>query len=102
MAQKLGLDPQTFFDIASVSSGQSWSVTTYCPVPGVGPQTPADNGYKGGFATGLMLKDLKLAMEAAETAKVDAQMGRRAKELYEAFDAAGNGGRDFSAFIETL
>ncbi len=102
MAQKLGLDPQTFFDIASVSSGQSWSVTTYCPVPGVGPQTPADNGYKGGFATGLMLKDLKLAMEAAQTARVDAQMGRRAKELYEAFDAAGNGGRDFSAIIETL
>ena len=102
MAQKLGLDPQTFFDIASVSSGQSWSVTTYCPMPGVGPQTPADNGYKGGFATGLMLKDLKLAMEAAATAKVDAQMGRRAKELYEAFDAAGNGGRDFSAIIETL
>ncbi len=102
MAKKLGLDPQTFYDIASVSSGQSWSVTSYCPLPGVGPATPADNEYKGGFATGLMLKDLRLAMEAAETAGVDAQMGRHARELYEAFDAAGNGGRDFSAIIETL
>jgi 3-hydroxyisobutyrate dehydrogenase len=102
MAQRLGLDPQVFYDIASVSSGQSWSVTSYCPVPGVGPKTPADNDYQGGFATALMLKDLKLAMEAAQTAGIDPQMGRRAKELYEAFDAAGNGGLDFSAIIRTL
>jgi 3-hydroxyisobutyrate dehydrogenase len=102
MAGKLGLDPQTFFDISSVSSGQCWSMTSYCPVPGVGPTTPADNGYQGGFATGLMLKDLKLAMEAAETAALDPQMGRRAKELYEAFDAAGNGAVDFSGIIRTL
>ena len=102
MAQRLGLDPQVFYDIASVSSGQSWSVTSYCPVPGVGPKTPADNGYQGGFATALMLKDLKLAIEAAQTAQMDPQMGRRAKELYEAFDAAGNGGLDFSAIIRTL
>jgi 3-hydroxyisobutyrate dehydrogenase len=102
MAQRLGLDPQVFYDIASVSSGQSWSVTSYCPVPGVGPKTPADNDYQGGFATALMLKDLKLAMEAAETAQIDPQMGRRAKELYEAFDAAGNGALDFSAIIKTL
>src|SRR6478736_3550432 len=102
MAQKLGLDPQVFYDIASVSSGQSWSVTSYCPVPGVGPKTPADNDYQGGFAAALMLKDLKLAMEAAATAGIDPQMGRRAKELYEAFDAAGNGGLDFSAIIRTL
>jgi len=101
MAQKLGLDPQVFYDIASVSSGQSWSVTSYCPVPGVGPQTPADNGYQGGFATTLMLKDLRLAMQAADTAEVDAKMGRRAMELYEAFEQAGNGGLDFSAIIET-
>ncbi|MAX14903.1 MAG: 3-hydroxyisobutyrate dehydrogenase, partial [Sphingobium sp.] len=65
MARKLGLDPQTFYDISSVSSGQSWSMTSYCPVPNVGPQTPADNGYQGGFAVGLMLKDLKLASAAA-------------------------------------
>jgi 3-hydroxyisobutyrate dehydrogenase len=102
MAQKLGLDPQVFYDIASVSSGQSWSVTSYCPIPGVGPKTPADNDYKGGFATALMLKDLKLAMEAAATADIDPRMGRRAKELYEAFDAAGNGGLDFSAIIKTV
>ena len=102
MAQRLGLDPQVFYDIASVSSGQSWSVTSYCPVPGVGPQTPADNDYQGGFATALMLKDLRLAMEAAEIAETDPKMGRRAKELYEAFEAAGNGGLDFSAIIRTL
>ena len=65
LAQKLGLDPQKFFDIASVSSGQCWSLTSYAPLPGVGPTTPADNGYKGGFAAALMLKDLRLAMEAA-------------------------------------
>ena len=102
MAQKLGLDPQTFYDISSISSGQSWSMTSYCPVPGVGPKTPADNGYNGGFATALMLKDLKLAMEAAQTAGIDPKIGQRARELYEAFDAAGNGPRDFSAYIETL
>ncbi len=102
MAEKLGLDPQTFYDISSVSSGQCWSMTSYCPVPGVGPQSPADNGYQGGFATGLMLKDLRLAMEAAESAGIDPQIGRRAKELYEAFDAAGNGQVDFSGIIRTL
>ena len=102
MAQKLGLDPQVFYDIASVSSGQSWSVTSYCPVPGVGPQTPADNDYQGGFATALMLKDLKLAMQAAGTAGVDPQMGKRAAELYAAFEQAGNGGLDFSAIIRTV
>lgn len=102
MAQKLGLDPQTFYDISSVSSGQCWSMTSYCPVPGVGPKSPADNDYQGGFATGLMLKDLKLAMAAAETAGLDTKMGRRARELYEEFDAEGNGGRDFSSIIQTL
>ncbi|QSB44207.1 3-hydroxyisobutyrate dehydrogenase [Tsuneonella flava] len=102
MAQKLGLDPQTFYDISSVSSGQCWSMTSYCPLPGVGPQSPADNGYQGGFATGLMLKDLKLAMDAAATAGVDPKMGARAKELYEAFDAAGNSTVDFSGIIRTM
>ena len=102
MAQRLGLDPQTFYDISSVSSGQCWSMTSYCPVPGVGPQSPADNGYQGGFATALMLKDLKLAMDAAKTAGSEVPMGQRATELYEAFAAAGNGGMDFSAIIQTL
>jgi len=102
LAERLGLDQQTFFDISSKASGQSWSMTSYCPVPGVGPQSPADNQYQGGFATALMLKDLKLAMEAAETAGSQTPMGLRARELYEAFDQAGNGGLDFSAIIKTL
>jgi 3-hydroxyisobutyrate dehydrogenase len=102
LAQKLGLDPQTFFDIASVSSGQCWSLTSYAPLPGVGPTTPADNGYKGGFAAALMLKDLRLAMEAAASVDADVPMGSRARELYEAFVAADPDHRDFSAIIQTL
>ncbi len=102
LADKLGLDLQTFFDISSKASGQSWSMTAYCPVPGVGPQSPADNGYQGGFAAGLMLKDLKLAMEAAQTAGAKVPMGQRAEELYEAFANAGNAGVDFSGIIKTL
>lgn len=102
MARKLGLDLQTFFDISSKASGQNWSMTSYCPVPGVGPQSPADNDYQGGFATALMLKDLKLAMEAASAVGADVPMGRRAAELYEAFDRAGSGNLDFSAIIRTL
>jgi 3-hydroxyisobutyrate dehydrogenase len=101
MAQKLGLDPQTFYDISSVSSGQNWSMTSYCPVPGVGPQSPSDNDYQGGFATALMLKDLKLAMEAAETSGSLTPLGKHAQEIYEAF-AVENGGLDFSAIIKTL
>ena len=102
LAQKLGLDPQTFFDISSVSSGQSWSMTSYCPVPGVGPDTPADRDYQGGFAAALMLKDLKLSQEAAAGAGVATPMGARAAELYQAFADAGSGGLDFSAIIDTL
>ena len=102
LADKLGLDLQTFFDISSKASGQSWSMTAYCPVPGVGPQSPADNGYQGGFAAGLMLKDLKLAMEAAQAAGAKVPMGQRAEELYEAFANAGNAGVDFSGIIKTL
>ncbi|WP_068078112.1 3-hydroxyisobutyrate dehydrogenase [Novosphingobium lentum] len=102
MAEKLGLDLQTFYDISSKASGQNWSMTSYCPVPGVGPQTPADNGYQGGFATALMLKDLKLAMAAAKDAGADVPMGSRAEELYAKFAEAGNGGLDFSAIIKTL
>ena len=102
MAQKLGLDPQTFYDISSVSSGQNWSMTSYCPVPGVGPQSPSDNEYQGGFATALMLKDLRLAMEAAESSDSATPMGQRAAALYEDFNGAGNGGLDFSAIIKML
>ena len=102
MAQKLGLDLQTFYDISSQASGQCWSMTSYCPVPGVGPETPADRGYEGGFATALMLKDLRLAMEAAQSVNATVQMGERATQLYEAFAASGHGGKDFSAIITTM
>ena len=101
MAEKLGLDPQTFYDISSVSSGQNWSMTSYCPVPGVGPVTPADNDYQGGFAAGLMLKDLKLAMEAAQVAGARVELGDHARAIYEAF-AKDNAGTDFSGIIRTL
>ena len=102
MAEKLGLDLQTFYNISSKASGQSWSMTSYCPAPGVGPASPADNGYQGGFAAALMLKDLKLAMEAAASVGAKVPMGQRAEELYAAFAASGNGGTDFSGIIKTL
>ncbi|MFN3864137.1 MAG: 3-hydroxyisobutyrate dehydrogenase [Erythrobacter sp.] len=101
MAEKLGLDPQIFYDIASVSSGQCWSMTSYCPVPGVGPKTPADNDYQGGFAAGLMLKDLKLAMEAAAAAGAKVELGDHARAIYEAF-AKDHPSTDFSGIIRTL
>ncbi len=102
LAQKLGLDPQVFYDISSQASGQSWSMTSYCPVPGVGPKTPADNNYEGGFAAALMLKDLRLAMEAAKDAGVDAEMGEEAEELYEEFVEKGGGSKDFSGIIKMI
>ena len=102
LAEKLGLDLQTFYDISSKASGQSWSMTSYCPVPGVGPQSPADNDYQGGFAAVLMLKDLKLAVAAAQGAGAKVPMGDLAEQLYEQFAKAGNGGLDFSAIIKTL
>ena len=101
MAQKLGLDPQTFYDISSVSSGQNWSMTSYCPVPGVGPKTPADNDYQGGFAAGLMLKDLRLAMEAASAVGAKVELGDHACKLYEAF-AKDHAAMDFSGIIRAL
>jgi 3-hydroxyisobutyrate dehydrogenase len=102
LAEKLGLDPQKFYDIASVSSGQSWSMTSYCPVPGVGPESPADRDYQGGFAAPLMLKDLRLAMEAAAATGADTPMGARAVELYEAFVVGEGAGLDFSGIIKML
>ncbi|WP_379923371.1 3-hydroxyisobutyrate dehydrogenase [Erythrobacter sp. R86502] len=101
MAEKLGLDAQTFYDISSVSSGQNWSMTSYCPVPGVGPVTPADNDYQGGFAAGLMLKDLRLAIEAAQAAGAKVELGEHARAIYEAF-AKDNAATDFSGIIRTL
>jgi 3-hydroxyisobutyrate dehydrogenase len=102
LAEKLGLDPQAFFDVASVSSGQSWSMTSYCPVPGVGPETPADRDYQGGFAAPLMLKDLKLAMEAAGSVGAETPMGARAEALYQRFVDQEGAGLDFSGIIKML
>ena len=102
MAQKLGLSPQTFFDIASKASGQSWSMTTYTPVPGVGPDTPADHEYEGGFAAALMLKDLKLAMDAAQDAGAYTPLGSEAEQLYQRFVNLGGGGKDFSGIIKMI
>ncbi|HKX91156.1 MAG TPA: 3-hydroxyisobutyrate dehydrogenase [Sphingomicrobium sp.] len=102
MAKKLGLDLQTFFDISSKASGQSWSMTSYCPVPGVGPETPADHDYEGGFAAALMLKDLKLAMDAAKQVGLELEMGEEAEEEYEKFVQAGGGSKDFSGIIKMI
>jgi 3-hydroxyisobutyrate dehydrogenase len=102
LAEKLGLDPNTFFDISSKASGQSWSMTSYAPVPGVGPDTPADHDYEGGFAAALMLKDLKLAEEAAQQVGAYTPMGGKAEELYQRFVDRGGGNKDFSGIIRMI
>jgi 3-hydroxyisobutyrate dehydrogenase len=102
LAEKLGLDAQTFFDISSKASGQSWSMTSYCPVPGPVPTSPANRDYTGGFAAALMLKDLKLAMEAAQGAGASVPMGASAESLYQLLINNGGGGDDFSAIIKLL
>ena len=102
LAEKLGLDPQKLFDIASTSSGQCWSLTTYCPVPGPVPTAPSNRGYSGGFATALMLKDLKLAQSAAQSSGAPTPLGAEAAQLYSLFAAKGHGGVDFSGIIRML
>jgi 3-hydroxyisobutyrate dehydrogenase len=102
LAVRLGLDPQIFFDIASKATGQSWSLNSYCPLPGVGPESPADRGYEGGFAAGLMLKDLKLALAAAHSVDAAVPMGSAAEALYQAFANSGGAARDFSGIIGFL
>ena len=100
LADKLGLDRQAMFDVVSTSSGYSWSMNAYCPAPGIGPKSPADNDYKPGFAAELMLKDLRLSQMAAEAADADTPMGRAACELYAQFvEEEGGKGRDFSAML---
>src|ERR1700746_2719771 len=99
LAEKLGLSHQALFDVASTSSGQCWSLTSYCPVPGPVPTSPANNDYKPGFASALMVKDLTLAQDAARAAGASTPLGKHAQELYKAFDAEGNGGVDFSGII---
>ena len=99
LGEKLGLSHQALFDVASASSGQCWSLTSYCPVPGPVPASPANNGYKPGFAAALMLKDLKLAREAAATAHVKTAIGSHAAEIYDRYAAAGHSASDFSGII---
>ncbi|WP_050603491.1 3-hydroxyisobutyrate dehydrogenase [Ruegeria sp. 6PALISEP08] len=100
LADKLGLDRQKMFDVVSTSSGYSWTMNAYCPAPGVGPQSPADNDYTPGFAAELMLKDLRLSQQAADSADADTPMGQVATSLYEQFVEKEDGlGRDFSAML---
>ncbi|WP_299845517.1 3-hydroxyisobutyrate dehydrogenase [uncultured Paracoccus sp.] len=100
LADKLGLDRQKMFDVVSTSSGYSWSMNAYCPAPGIGPKSPADNDYKPGFAAELMLKDLNLSQDAASSAGADTPMGRQARDLYAQFVEHEDGrGKDFSAML---
>ncbi|HKP78097.1 MAG TPA: 3-hydroxyisobutyrate dehydrogenase [Phenylobacterium sp.] len=102
LAEKLGLEGERFFEIASKSSGQCWSLTSYCPFPGPVPTAPSNRNYEGGFATAMMLKDLKLAQEAAAKAGAATPLGASAEGLYALFDRLGGGGKDFSAILEML
>lgn len=102
LAEKLGLDKQALFDVASTSSGQCWAMTSYCPVPGPVPASPANNGYKPGFASALMLKDLMLAQEAAQSAGASTPLGAAAAQLYRMHNSSGDGGADFSGIINML
>ncbi len=102
LGEKLGLDHQKLFDIMSAASGQSWSLTTYCPVPGPVPTSPSNRDYQGGFATALMLKDLKLSQAAAQSAGAATPLGAEAAQLYALFAAKGQGGVDFSGIIRML
>ncbi|HEY1614897.1 MAG TPA: 3-hydroxyisobutyrate dehydrogenase [Rhizomicrobium sp.] len=102
LGEKLGLDPQKLFEIAATSSGQCWSLTTYCPVPGPVPAAPSNRDYQGGFAAGLMLKDLKLSQAAAQSAGAPTPLGAEAMQLYALFAARGHAGLDFSGIIRML
>ena len=100
LGEKLGLSHQALFEVASTSSGQCWSLTNYCPVPGPVPTSPANNDYKPGFASTLMVKDMTLAQDAAKAAGAATPLGKHAQEIYQAFEAAGHGGMDFSGIIQ--
>jgi 3-hydroxyisobutyrate dehydrogenase len=102
LAEKLGLNHQALFDVASTSSGQCWSLTSYCPVPGPVPASPANNGYKPGFAAALMLKDLALSQEAAASAGAGTPLGAHAAAIYRDFVESGHGGEDFSGIINAI
>jgi 3-hydroxyisobutyrate dehydrogenase len=102
LAEKLGLSHQALFDVASASSGQCWSLTTYCPVPGPVPASPANRDYRPGFAAALMLKDLQLSQEAAQSSGAFTPLGQGAAELYGRFNELGHGNEDFSAIIRHI
>jgi 3-hydroxyisobutyrate dehydrogenase len=102
LAEKLGLDKQRLFDISSKSSGQCWSMTSYCPVPGPVPTSPANRDYQAGFTAAMMLKDLKLAQDAARAGKANTALGAAAASIYERYVAAGEGGKDFSGIIRLV
>lgn len=102
LAQRLGLDTQTFFDISSRASGQNWSMTSYCPAPGPVPSAPSNRGYQGGFASSLMLKDLKLAIAAANDSGTPVTLGAAAESLYALFAGLGGAGTDFSGVIKLI
>jgi len=102
LAEKVGLSHQALYDVASTASGQCWSLTSYCPVPGPVPASPANNDYKPGFAAALMLKDLLLSQEAAASAGASTALGKHAAEIYRSFVSAGQGGVDFSGIINAI
>ncbi len=102
LADSLGLDRQALYDVVSTSSGQSWSLTSYCPAPGIGPTSPADSGYRPGFAAALMRKDLDLAQQAASDSGAAPPVGAQAATLYREFAADGGSGQDFSAILPWL
>jgi len=102
LADRLGLSRQALFDVASTSSGQCWSLTSYCPVPGPVPTSPANNGYKPGFAASLMLKDLRLSQKAARETGTETALGEHATRIYEKFAASGHQGEDFSAIFRAI
>ena len=102
LAEKLGLDHQRLFDISSTASGQCWSLTTYCPVPGPVPTSPANNDYKPGFSADMMVKDLTLAQDAATSSQAATPLGKHAAEIYREFSEAGEGATDFSGVVRFL
>lgn len=102
LAKKLGLGAQTFFDISSKASGQNWSMTSYCPAPGPVPGAPSNNGYKPGFAVDMMLKDLRLAMQASQDSQAQTKLGALAEEIYSELSESGEGGADFSVIMRSI
>ena len=102
LAEKLGLDAQRLFDVSSTASGQCWSLTTYCPVPGPVPTSPANRDYAPGFAAALMLKDMGLAIAAAHSTGADVSVAEKAASLYQDYADAGQAGKDFSGIINLI